>query len=112
METTQGVNQKVVDREPNRAAPVGVAAKEPCTRFSRLVVDRVRGAIEIQDVRMIQVTARDSPDAERREEFILVKHNMQNLLQLLAISDGEEPPLTGSWSPHTRHISGKVGSVG
>src|ERR1700746_3659520 len=39
MELLQRLDQQVVHGEPNGAAPIGVAAEQPCGRFARLIVD-------------------------------------------------------------------------
>src|SRR5437762_11470757 len=42
----QRLDEQVVRREPDRAAPVGVATKQPCRRFARLIIHAVLIAVQ------------------------------------------------------------------
>ena len=61
MELLQRLDEQVVDRKPNRPAPVGVAAEEPAVRFGRLVIDAVLFSVDHQTIRMVRRDSRDRP---------------------------------------------------
>ena len=54
-------DQQVVDGEPHRAAPVGVAAEQACRRLRRLVVHSEGLPAQLHDVRVVPVIPRQSP---------------------------------------------------
>ena len=61
MKLLQRLDEQIIDREPDRTAPVGVAAKKAGARLRRFVIDAVIHAVDRQSVRMIagdSVTAR------------------------------------------------------
>src|SRR5271165_2705018 len=57
MELLQRLNQQEIDREPDRPAPVGVAAKQSSGRFAGLIIDSIFGVAEPQHVRIIAMVA-------------------------------------------------------
>src|SRR4051794_9040057 len=61
----QRLDQKVVDRKPNWASPVGVSAEKPRGRFGRLIIDAMLGPIHLQYVRHILEVTGKSADAVR-----------------------------------------------
>ena len=62
------LDEQVVDREPDRAAPVGVAAEQVVRRLAGLVVDRREVALDLDPERLVAVPARQGPQPVRREE--------------------------------------------
>ena len=72
-----------VEREPDRAAPVGVAAEQAGLRLGRLVAD---GEVACRRGRALNGSARwrrlQRADAVRRQELGLVEHPAQDRLQL------------------------------
>src|SRR5947209_19615207 len=54
----QRLDQQVVRRKPDRAAPVGVATKQPCRGFARLIVHAVLIAVHMQGIRIVAVKLR------------------------------------------------------
>jgi hypothetical protein len=91
MVALQRLDQQVVDRKPDRPAPVGVAAEEAGGGLARLVVHPMFLAIEPEDVRPVAVGAGKGADAVRREELIFIQHVAQDALELLARRDGQQP---------------------
>jgi hypothetical protein len=55
--SVQRVDEQVVDREPDRAAPVGVAAEQAGGGLAGLVVDGVAGAGQVERERLTGVVA-------------------------------------------------------
>src|SRR5262245_39913182 len=66
----QRLDQKKINREPDRPAPVGIPAEQPAARLRRLVVDPMLHSIYRQDIRVVAVIARKRADAVRRKEFV------------------------------------------
>ena len=86
------LDQEIVHGEPDRPAPVRVAAEETARRLGGLVVDAVIDAVRCEHVRMVPVIARQRAHAVRRQELVLVQHEAENARQLLAADDRQEPP--------------------
>src|SRR5947208_2087314 len=55
VELLERLDQEVVHREPDRAAPVRVTTEEPARGFSRLVVYPMLHAVQAEHVRMVLV---------------------------------------------------------
>jgi hypothetical protein len=87
--TFQGLNEQVIDREPHRAAPVGVAAEEAGCGLAGLVVHPIFLAVETEDVRLVLMNPRKGADAVGREELLLIEHVAQDALKLFARRDGQ-----------------------
>src|SRR5437016_2764213 len=87
VELLQRLDQEVVDREPDRPPPVGVAAEQPARRLRRLVADPIFGAVDLQHVGLVAVHAGERADAIRREELSLVQQAAQDPAQLVRIDD-------------------------
>src|SRR5579884_360140 len=66
--------KQVVDREPDGAAPVRVAAEERRGRLRRLVVERRVVAVELEPQRVREVALRERAQAVVGEELVLVQH--------------------------------------
>src|SRR5262245_29585259 len=64
VELLQGLDEQIIQRKPDRPAPVGISAEQPGGRFSRLVVHRILVAIDLQPVRLMQVITRERADSE------------------------------------------------
>src|SRR5262245_53226940 len=84
MKLLQRLDDQVIDREPDRSAPVRIAAEEARPRFGRFVVDRVELAAGGKDVRLIQMLARERSYAIRRQELRFVEHSPQQFLHSAA----------------------------
>ena len=69
----QRLDEQVVDREPDRTAPVGVAAEQAGRRLAGLVVDRRGDAPDRHAERLVAVAPRQRAQAMRRQERILVE---------------------------------------
>src|SRR5262252_5020787 len=67
--------------EPNRTAPVGVAAEHRTIRFAGQIADSIFVAMYLENVRMINVIARQGPNPVRAEEFIFVEQLFKNTFQ-------------------------------
>jgi hypothetical protein len=61
----QRLDEQEVHRKPDRAAPVRVATEELAARLARLVVDAVHRSVDLQQIGVLEVVARQRADAER-----------------------------------------------
>src|SRR5712691_8029138 len=87
----EGFHQEIVDRKPDRPAPVRIAAEQARRGFGGLVVHAIRISVYVNFVRMVLVEARKGAHAVRRKEFRLVQHAAKHALELFAIHEGEQP---------------------
>ena len=77
----QRLDEQVVDREPDRAAPVRVAAEQVVRRLAGLVVDRRVVALDLDPERLVEVAPGQGPQAVRREEPVLGQRLAQHALE-------------------------------
>src|SRR5437773_4172519 len=91
VELLQRLDEQVVHREPERAAPVGVAAEERGRGLGGLVAHAMLHAIHGQHVGMRAVVARQRADAVRRQELVAIEHVAQHARELRSIDDREQP---------------------
>ena len=78
----QRLDEQVVDREPDRAAPVRVAAEQVRRRLARLVVDRRGDALDLDLERLVEVAPRQRAQPVRRQERVLGQHLAEDPLEL------------------------------
>ena len=96
----QHVDQQEVEREPQRAAPVGVAAEHRRGGLGRLVVDRGHLAFHVQHVRMVAMVGRQGPQPVRGQELALVEQGRRELFQLAEADQAEQQPLVAGFAAH------------
>lgn len=80
----------MIDRHPDGAAPVGVAAKKSGSGFAGFVIEAIFLAGEVQDQWMSEVMAGDSANAVGREKFIFIEHVGKQAAQLILANKTEE----------------------
>jgi hypothetical protein len=109
----QGTQDQEVNRHPDRAAPVGIAAEHAGIGFGREIVDSILAPPGAKDVGMVGVPTRERADAMRTEELVLVEHDCEYPAKLALFQNGEEPSLRpptpiflGSWN--AAQSSGRV----
>ena len=90
MELLKRLDEQVIDGEPHRPAPIGVAAEELADRFARFIADLVFFALEHQTIGVLGVPPRETADAEGREEFVGVEHNREDAAQAVFVDHGEQ----------------------
>mmetsp|Transcript_36599 Transcript_36599/g.103211 ORF Transcript_36599/g.103211 Transcript_36599/m.103211 type:complete len:274 (+) Transcript_36599:98-919(+) len=95
-ELLQGLDDQVVDGEPDGAAPIRVAAHDDHRRLRRVVAELAAGAVELEDVGVLEVVARQAAHAEIRQEFLGVEHALQQGPQAVPRQHRQQPPLAGA----------------
>src|SRR4029077_10863643 len=86
----KGFNQEVIDREPDRTAPVGVPAKHPGWRVSGRVFHRIRLPANLDTERALPVDGGERANAMRGEKFRFVQDPAQKAFEALAVWKGEQ----------------------
>ena len=76
--------------EPDRAAPVRVAAEHVTVGLGGGVADHVAVAVEMQDVGALEVVAAEGADAVVAEELVLIQEGGEHAQQARATGDGEQ----------------------
>ena len=93
----QRADHHVVQREPQRTAPVGVAAEHRGGRFGGFVVDSRPYAVDLELVRVLAVVGGHGPQPVGREELLLVEELGEQPLQPVDADDAEQhSPLSRS----------------
>ncbi len=59
-------DQQIIDRKPDRPAPVGITAKKPAVRFARRVADRILLPARLKLKRMFGVMLRQRANSVGR----------------------------------------------
>src|SRR3974390_1458421 len=87
----QPADDQAVDRHPDGAPPVGVAAEHAGIRFGRQVLDFVLVPGQVKDEGMVAMVLRERAYAEGAKELVFVEHVAEDALQLLLVADGSQP---------------------
>ena len=101
----QRFDQQVVDRKPDRPAPVGVATKKPALGLGRLIVDGVRLAIHMKLVRIFSVESGNRADTELGQKFIFIQHRLQRSNEVIAIDDRQKTASVLAFGLDTGHVA-------
>ena len=96
----EGADDQVVEREPERAPPVGVAAEHVRRRLGRLVVDRGVDALDVEHVGVVTVVGGQRPQPVRGQELALVEQLGEQLLQALDADHAQQQPLLARLPAH------------
>ena len=86
----EGFDEEEVDRHPDRAAPVGVAAEEAGVGLARGVVDAVGVAVDFELEGLVEVAEGEGAEAEGAEEFVFVEDGGEKAFEAGAFEQGEE----------------------
>src|SRR6266403_2825251 len=78
MKFLQRFNEQKIHWEPDRSAPIGIAAKQTGGRFRGLVIDPIFHAVSLEHIRVIVVKARERAYAVGRKKFIFIQHIAQH----------------------------------
>ena len=100
----EGFDHQVVDRHPDRAAPVGVAAEHRRGRLGRLIVDRGLVALGVELVGMIAVVGRQRAQPVRGQELGLVEQLGEQPLQLVRPGHRQQQPLGAGLAAQLRGL--------
>src|SRR5881394_1635876 len=91
MITLQRLNHQVVDRKPDRSAPVRVAAKQAGTRVPWRILDAIFPAVDGKHKGGFAMHFGKRSDAKWREKFILIQQMMEDTFELVARRHGQQP---------------------
>src|SRR5215471_2852468 len=111
MELLQRFDQQEIHREPDRSAPVRIAAEQTGRRFAWLIVDAVFSSVRSQNIGMLPMNPRYRTDAVGRKKLIFIQHHFQNSPQLLAVHDRQQPPFSLARSLHAGDVVRKVWAI-
>src|SRR5271155_1790615 len=85
----EGEVEQEVHRHPDRPPPVGVSAEHPAVRVARKIGNAIFLAAKSENEGMVQVVARESANAMRTEELVLVEHPLKNAAQFVLVHSCE-----------------------
>src|SRR5438876_1076536 len=94
MEFLQRLDEQIIDRHPNRAAPVRVATEYVGLRFGWLIAHDFLLAVKGQHIRMLLVKFADRTYAVVAEEFFRIEHASQQTFHPMTACQGNEPAFT------------------
>src|SRR5215813_4702381 len=97
----QATNDQRVDGNPDRPAPIRIAAEHAAVRFRRQVADAIFLALDAKGVGVPGMIARQRANPVRAQELVLVKHAAENAPQPVPVDEPDEAPpsyaiMTGS----------------
>ena len=92
VELQQRADDQAVDRHPDRAAPVRVAAEHARVGLGRQVADVVSLIAHVEHERMVGVVPRERSNPMRAEKFVFVEHLREHPPKLVFVEDGGELP--------------------
>ena len=88
MELLERLDQQIIDGQPDRPAPVRVAAKHVALRFSGIVADDTLAPIfPMENVGMFAVRLTQRAHSEVTQEFIRIQHPAQETFHSMTARD-------------------------
>ena len=111
MKLLERLDQQIIDRKPNRAAPVGIAAEQIRLRFRRLVADDLFFAAHRQDVGMLLVKFADGTHAIIAQEFFGIEHASQQTFHAVTTREGNEASFAHPRFLPARNQTGEIGAM-
>src|SRR5262249_38090385 len=111
VELLERLDEQVVDRKPDRAAPVAVPSEQTGGALPGLVAKRIAHPARLEPVGAVEVLPADAADAVGAEEGLLVEHPLEDPAEPLGAHHTEQPPPALSRSPHAGHPGGQVGAM-
>ena len=112
VELLQRFDQQVVERKPDWAAPVGIAAEEAAGGLGRFVVDAEARAADVENVGVGFVKFGERAHAVRTQELILGKEPLQDSAQAVGVDDRQQTPLAHAADFDPRDVLGELRPVG
>ncbi len=96
-ELAQGLDEEVVDREPDRAAPVRVAALDPGLGLAGLISDAdLAGAqVDVDRKGWVAVKPRHASHAAGRKEPALLKDTIEDRQESMLVHESNEALAAG-----------------
>ena len=111
MEFLQRLDEQEIHRQPDRPAPVGVAAKQPALRFRRPVGNFQRIPVALEAIRLLFVRLGKRADAVVAEELRLIQHPAQQAFHAMPAQQREQAAFAGTVFLPARDELGEVGAV-
>src|SRR5579871_235740 len=112
VELLQGLNQQIVDREPDRTAPVRVTAKQAAARFGRLIAHRVGLPIDGQLEGVGLVIFAQRAHAIRAEKLVRVEHAPEQTFHAMAAHQRQQATIFGPRLVPARNQACQVCAIG
>ena len=111
MKLLQRLDDEKVHREPDRAAPVGVAAEQRRVGLRWCIAHREIQAVHPEHVGLALVHLRHRAHAEVGEELVRVEHAHQQLLHAMSAQQRQQATLAATGLIPMGHELREVGSV-
>src|SRR6516165_10607981 len=96
MELLQRFDEQVIDGEPDRSAPVGIAAEKVGVRLAGLISDGMGHAANPEYVRVVLMDLRNRADAKVGKKLGFVEHALQQLFHAMTAKQGQESALAAA----------------
>src|SRR5438876_602972 len=93
MKLLEGFDQEVIDREPDRTAPVGVAAENAGLRFGRFVADDFFFAANRDRVGMRLMKFAEGTNSVVAQKFFRIEHAPQQTFHPMSAGERNETQL-------------------
>src|SRR5262245_42689833 len=96
VELVKTFDDQVVDRHPDRTAPIGVSAEESAVRLGRNVSDFGMITVDLEDIGLVEMASRQGPNAVIRQEFALVQDALEHPGTAEGTHDREQTRIVGT----------------
>src|SRR5215475_12923192 len=111
MELLERFDEKIVNREPNRAAPVRVTTKDSSLRFGRLIIHNSFLVAHKQPVGMLLMILAYGPDAVIAQKFVRIEHPPKQTFHTMTAGDSDEASFVQAGFLPARNLASEIGTV-
>src|SRR5437588_10284248 len=108
MKLLERFDEQIIDRKPNRSAPIGIAAEDSGLRFGGLVIYDFGFAAHVENVGMFFVIFAERTHAVVAQKFIRIEHAPQQTFHSMPASERDQAPLFHSWLLPARNQTREV----
>src|SRR5262245_34908865 len=111
VELLERFDDQVIDRHPDRSAPIRVSAKESRGGFAGLIFDREPLPIPLERIWTIAVVLREGTYAIVGQEFRFVEHSTEQLLHAAAPEQRQQPAFALARLVPARHQRRQIWTI-
>src|SRR5438105_6787079 len=112
VEFLERLNEKIIDRQPDRPAPIRIAAENIRLRFAGVVThDTLRAVLLVENIGISRVEFADRAYSMIAQEFSGIQHPTQEAFHAMSARERNQAAIAGARLVPARNEVGEVGPI-